>query len=169
MEAFGSLRASIRQIFWFSLKLLAICALVMVPCSLALGELQIGVFHRTSLGPYLLQLEFIPLAACIAWLIAPVGMRLIQPNTGQPVTAEVKRFGRHFATLAAVASTILSSVMQWAIPHAEATLNMDPWLRGLVAPPVESLLSAVPYLLLWIALPLLISADLPMVEIPSPS
>jgi hypothetical protein len=169
MGAFGSLRAGIRQVLWFSTKLLAVCALIMIPCSLALGELQVGLYQRTSLAPYFLLLEFIPLSACIAWLIAPAGMQLIQSNTAQPVTAEVKRLGRLYAIFAAAASAILGSVIQWAIPQVEATLNMDPWLRWLVVPPVESLLTAIPYLLLWVVLTLLVSPDLQMVEIPSPS
>jgi len=101
----------------------------------------------------------------IAYLISPAAVRLLG-NTSEKVSAEEAKSSRGFAVVAVA----ISAGVGFAAQHAgQSLIDSPPHLHGLAIRVVEllgSLLSAVPYILLFIALSLIAAKFLETVEEP---
>jgi hypothetical protein len=96
------------------------------------------------------------LTAAVAYVVTPSALRLLQPRTQNLIECEKLRMGRLFAVLVVAASTAIESCSQAAVRAVSASSagNIPPLTREAMELG-GSLLSAIPYAVLFVALALL--------------
>lgn len=155
-DAMSSLRLSLRSIFWFALKIFAFCILAAILMALVPASVISFFYETKSLGAAAFgSIIAFFISVCIAWLLTPAGIRLIQASHSQRISAESIKQGRIFAILAVLASIVLSYFSMKAEASLYASSDFNPAFIQLAIMPVFSLLVSLPYMLLWIALSLL--------------
>jgi ABC-type methionine transport system permease subunit len=101
----------------------------------------------------------VPAFCCVACLAAPIAMRRIGRTTLSPLTAESTRNGRLFASLAVTVSALLG----YCLPYVDRSFVLEPLFRNLTAvatlEAIVSMLVALPYVVLFIALTLIVDGD----------
>ena len=175
-----ALSSSRRRILLFSLKLCAIFVLSLPVMGLLFAvafEFQ-RFLETTAFLPLKLQLQLqhadlfgylteLPILMAIAYMVAPIALKLLQPPGAIP-TPQARKAAR-IATLIVVAVT---STLEIFLPRVVTTflqqLNPAPPLVVYIVRTLTSLIAAVPYVLLYIALYLIATPDSPL-AIPPPA
>jgi hypothetical protein len=146
----------------FAVKILGL-GIVLVNLPIALFAvvaplLSHGTHQRSLLTSHIFRFGWtVLLSAAIAYLVTPSALRLLQPQTQKLIECEKLRIGRLFAVLGVAASVAIESLCQAALRTVSASSS------GRVSPPImrdamglgSSLLSAIPYAVLFVVLALL--------------
>jgi len=104
---------------------------------------------------------------CVALLIAPNGLKLIRSSQLEPLTAPDKRSARVFAALAVFTSAILGFA---GTPVGQRIyVDLYPYAPKAVIEMVGSLMAAIPYIPLFIALTLIATDSSKAVRFPEPT
>jgi hypothetical protein len=155
-DAVSLLRSNLRQVTWFSLKVLALwmiggISLVLVPAAFIRSFFEDRFLGPAAFGAVGALLGNI----CASWLLTPAGTRLIQAPFSEDLSAETIKRGRILAILTSAASVVISYFAMKAEASIYISSTFDPAFHHLIVSPLLSLLVAFPYLLLWILLSLL--------------
>jgi hypothetical protein len=155
-EVISLLGLSLRRIFWFALKVLALWILGGILLILVPAGFIHFFFEGNFLGPAIFGSVGALLGSiCVAWLLTPAGIRLIQAPLSESVSVDNIKRGRIFAILAVAASIIISYFVMKAEASISTSSDFDPTFHHLVISPLLSLFAALPYMPLWIVLSLL--------------
>lgn len=144
---------SLKDTLFFSLKVFAMIVLIAVPWTIMLGEVSIRL-PRTRLvwGGNFGILLGIALTAAVAYFITPAAIRLLRKPRIEPVNVALTRQARAFAVLGVTASGLLES---FTVATRSTFLSRPTSTIGILSfDVVASLVGAVPYILLFIALTL---------------
>jgi hypothetical protein len=169
-EVQSLLRQKYRRLLLFALKLFGIYFLgsiifMSIPMFLFKSILIGDNFDATAFGSVLDILT----SVCVAWILTPAGIRLIQAPLSESISSESIKQGRTFAILAAVASVLISYFVMRAEASFSTSSAFDPMFHHMVISPLLSLFVALPYMLLWIAFSLLAAEQKQKPEIQSNS
>jgi hypothetical protein len=182
--ALASIAPSRRRILIFSLTLLGLKAIWDVLTAflsplifslnpedklkrlLSLSPKLENVLEITHLIPNLVShLWVLPIALCIVYIIAPLQARLAQPPDAVPVPDQAKQ-----ARIAAILTAVAMSALSFLVAMLEVPLfQLLRPASTLVLYPVStitSLITALPYILLYIAFYLITTPDSPFAAIP---
>jgi hypothetical protein len=146
--------------FGLSLRVLGVVA----PLALSLGALIAFTIAQTQ--KYMVRpprgamyVLIVPAFCGMAYFVAPIAMRRIDAMALKPLTAESKRNGRIFAVLAVVVSSFLG----YCLPFIETSFIAEPFFGNssaiAILGAIVSLVTAIPYVVLFIALTLIVDGD----------
>lgn len=160
-------RSSLKRIARFSLKLLVLCfssAMLLLPIS-SLPLANWGFAGQ----PLLFGFAFaIGAGTCIAWLITPSALRLIQTSEFGHVSAYQLRIGRLVAIFGVVASNVIGAVLtQVRLPLWNGWQRHAGTVRYGIGT-IESAMAITPYVLVFITLFLIANPDNPLNLLPVP-
>jgi hypothetical protein len=155
-----SLRSRWRAIFGLSLRVLGVVA----PLAISFGALIAFTIAQTQ--KYMVRpprgamyVLIVPAFCGMAYFVAPIAMRRIDAMALKPLTAESKRNGRIFAVLAVVVSSFLG----YCLPFIETSFIAEPFFGNssaiAILGAIVSLVTAIPYVVLFIALTLIVDGD----------
>lgn len=151
-DALRRVRPRLRAILLFSLQYIAVLA-VFGGLLIALGTspLASDSIHGVALSrPFVYGLGLVE-QACLAWLLVPAAVRLLQLPGAPAISTEARRL----ATAFAVAASACSIALGFLIGRAQSALMLDaPWESQAVSV-VNTLVLNVPEVLLFIVLALL--------------
>jgi hypothetical protein len=185
--ALASIAPSRRRILIFALALLGLSAISEVLQTLlfpwvfsfnperklehllSLSLKSANVLEASHLIPNLVShLWVLPIALCIVYIIAPLQARLAQPPDAPPVPDQAKQ-----ARIAAILTAVAMSALSFLVAMLEAPLfQLLPPSSSLVLYPIgtiTSLITALPYVPLYIAFYLITTPDNPFAAIPDSS
>jgi preprotein translocase subunit SecG len=153
-------RSRRRAIFGLSLRVLGLVVLLAIflgtLIAFTISQAQKYMVHLPTGALYVL---IVPAFCSIAYLAAPITLRHIGLTTLKAVTAESKRKARIFAVLAVA----MSSLLGYCLPYIEGSFTAEPFFSSLPAvttlEAIVSLLVALPYVVLFIALTLIVEGD----------
>ncbi len=169
-DGISTLRVGLRRVLWFASKVLALGILAVILLALIPTGITRFFFQNRFLGALAFGSFFALLVSiCVAWLLTPAGVRLIQVPHSRDVSTELIKQGRIFTVLAVLASILLSYFSTKAEVSLYASSYFNPAFIQLVIMPVISLLVALPYLSLWIALSLLAADGVQETEVKASS
>jgi hypothetical protein len=146
-----------RAVFRLSFWVLVLYRLVSTSFALllAFATRRYGV-HLPSATVYALV---VPVFCGIAYFVAPMAMEYIGPPNFPPLTEDSKRKGRDVAMLMVAASWFL----RYCLPYFERFLVTKPLFKSSLALTTlgltAALIAAIPYIVLFIALTLIVDGD----------
>lgn len=141
-----------REVLLLSLKYIAVLA-VFGGVLIVIGDspLTSDRIHELALSRALLYVCALLVQACLAWLLLPAALRLLQP----PGTPAITNAGRRLGTAFAVASSAFALLLEYVVGKAESALTIDkPWESEVIAV-MNTVIINAPQVLLFIALALL--------------
>jgi len=152
-----------RLIVRFSLMMLGLFVLATLIFAITS---QIGDGSPALTSPILFAYGYTALIyICIAYGMAPVAMRRISAGEPRPLTEQSRRTSRILAIPIALTSPLLG----WLLPYVERSLVAEHLLNNFLARSalelVLSLISALPYVVLFIALTLIVDGDASAAEL----
>lgn len=161
MAALRGVAPQWRQILLFSLKYMVLTGVV-IGAFMLLTTSPLTSDRILSLAvskPFVYSVALL-WEGCLAWLLMPAAIRLLQPPESPPASADARKLGVVFAVVTSAAAIAL----EYAIGRAEAAVVLDSrWeLTALTA--LNSIVENVPSTILFIALALLASQSMGGVE-----
>ena len=141
-----------REVVLLSLKYIAALA-VFGGVLIVIGSspLTSDRIHELALSKAFLYVSALVGEVCIAWLLLPAAIRLLQP----PGTPIVTNAGRRLGTAFAVASSALALLLEYLVGRAENGITFEkPW-EGEAIAVMNTIIFNTPQVLLFIALALL--------------
>jgi hypothetical protein len=149
-----------RTILALSLKVLGMVTLLAITLgtviAFTIAQAQKHMVHLPSGAMYLL---IVPAFCSIAYLAAPIAIRQIGAMALKTLTPESKRNERIFAVL----TVVVSSALGYCLPYIEGSFTAEPFFSSTPAVTtlgaIVSLLVALPYVVLFIALTLIVDSD----------
>jgi preprotein translocase subunit SecG len=154
-------RSRWRAVFGLSLRVLGLVALFVISygalIAFTTAQTRKYMVHPPTWWMYVMSAA----AFCgMAYFAAPMAMRRIGAMALKPLKAESKRNGRIFAVL----TVLVSSLLGYGLPYFEGSFTAEPLFSGSPAvttlEAIVSLLVALPYVVLFIALTLMVDGDL---------
>jgi hypothetical protein len=150
------LQQSFSRLVFFSLKLLIVIGIAAIPFLL----FTFVFFERNgaryiSIQNFSLVIATLPTSA-IAYFMAPAAMKLLRPHNFEAITPERTQLAKISAALAVVASDVLYF---FAVQVRHSFVSRPTSWSGVPYEVVASLVSATPYIVLFIALSLLAEDD----------
>ncbi len=144
---------SFKDTLFFSLKFFAMIALIGVPWTVIVGEVSMR-FPRSRLiwGGDFGILFAIALTVAVAYFITPTAIRLLRKPRIEPVNLALMRRARAFAVMTVIASGLLDRLT--VATQSTFLSRSTPRIGILSFDAVASLVGALPYILLFIALTL---------------
>lgn len=159
-----------RSILVFSLKLFLLSVLAGVLAAEAVGFLTPRLNHLPLLygvtAPYVAVFSAILLSACVAYIVTPSAVTLLRLPNSPPVKSEALAVGRTFAVVAVVVSSS-AGIFSEAVERfffRDVTHIHPIALQAIYA--IASLLTAFPYIVLFIALALIATGSIEESEVP---
>jgi hypothetical protein len=144
---------SFRNILFFSLKVFAIIFLVGIPSTAIVSVISMRSPRSVLLwGGEFGVLYGIAFTVVVAYLITPTAIRLLMKRRTDPVNVNLRRSARAFTVLAVIASELLSRLTM--ATQSRFLSQSTPRIGALSFIGATSLVSAFPYILLFIALAL---------------
>ncbi|MFZ1085213.1 MAG: hypothetical protein WAN35_09635 [Terracidiphilus sp.] len=167
--AFNDILASSRRILTFTLKLLGAYLLALIPLALLCVFLVMVILKWSKPTMPYIMLATLPVGICTAWFVTPGGIKLIRPPNSPEVSLNIKLQGRKFAICAEIISVAIGFFLfkerSFLIYSAELHHAFQLWVLDAII----SLLIALPYVPLYIALSLLSSESEGGIELSSES
>jgi hypothetical protein len=157
LPAIQFVRLKWTPIFALSLRLLGLVVML----AILLGSIAMTIARYALPEPYISGYVFGCIGFCtIAYLIVPVAMGQIAVDNGHTLAAERIRQGRVFA----LAMVITSSVLGYFLPYVAGSFEKEPIFHNAYAVTalsvIGSLLTAAPYIVLFISLTLIVDNEL---------
>ncbi len=156
------LQQSFSRLVFFSLKLLiaiGIAALILSSVVVVFFQKNGTRFISTQNFGYF----FATLAlSAIAYLMAPAAVKFLRPHDSEAITPEIARQTKISAVLASIAS---AAIYFFAIQIRPSFSSRSTIWGGVLYEAIGSLVSATPYIVLFIALSLLAKNDEPDIEL----
>jgi hypothetical protein len=156
----SSLRPALPRALRFSLKLFVLCVgAAILLAAITTFLTKFGLVMEPRLFGYCYSLAF---SSGIAYLVTPSALRILQSIGYTPISSERQRLGRIFAILALAASNTLGAMLAqvnlplWEGWHAHAAAVR------FVLSAIISLIAALPYIPLYIALYLIANPESPL-------
>ena len=141
-----------REVLLLSVKYIAVLA-VFGGIFIVVGSspLTSHRIHELALSSAFIYIFALVGQACLAWLLLPSALRLLQPPGSLMTTNVSRRLGTAFA----VASSACALLLEYFVGKAESAVTFDkPWEGNAIAV-VNTLIVNMPQVLLFIALTLL--------------
>jgi hypothetical protein len=156
--ALSDFKGRIVPVLKFAVRVLALFAVAAILFFL-LGSIGLLPQPQSSLSSFFTAALIIFFSSAIGWILAPSAIRLLQAQSATPPVPTLKRSGRLYAVIAIAVSTTIA----FALQAVTRTTHGPPlWITCVAV--FTSLIAAVPYIRLFIALALL--ANLSSVEQP---
>jgi hypothetical protein len=157
LSAIQLVRLKWPPIFGLSLRVLSL----VVMFAILVGSVAITMARHALPEPYISGYVFACAGFCaIAYLIAPVAMRRIAADNGHTPAAEQIRQGRIFALVMVITSCLLG----YLLPYVAGSFEREPIFHNAYAvtalSAIGSLLTAAPYIVLFISLTLILDNKL---------
>ena len=141
-----------REVLLLSLKYIAVLAMFgVVLVVIGSAPLRSDRIHQLALSKAFIYVFGIVGQACLAWLLLPAAIRLLQPPGTPIITTATRRLGTAFA----VAISVCALLLEYLVGKAESAVTFDkPWEGNAIAV-LNTLIINTPQVLLFIALTLL--------------
>jgi hypothetical protein len=140
-----------REILWFSLKYMAVIAIIGGILILASYVLTPEHFKEIAVSKIFLSIYGLMAEGCLAWLLVPSAIRLLRGSGNHTVSTRVRQVG----TIFAVAASAVSFGIDFLVGKAESTFILyNQWESDAIAV-ANSVIVNTPQILFFIALALL--------------
>ncbi len=164
IRALRSVLPRSREVLLLSIKYIAVLA-VFGAAMVVIGSspLTSDHIHELALSKAFIYVFALAGQACLAWLLLPAAIRLLQP----PGTPIITKAGRRLGTAFAVASSGCALLLEYFVGKVESALTFDKPCEGHAIAMMNTAIINMPQILLFIALALL-ALQIPGEENPLP-